>query len=246
MNPEFVLLGADSFAAKEVTKKFYSTLHKKPVFETTVENAELIKVIYNTYISSKISVANTIMEICHKTPNTNCDDVVDALSLATERLISNRYMRGGMGDGGGCHPRDNIALSWLSKKLNLSYDWFENIMVCREEQTEWLAELVEEKQKETGLPVMILGKSFKEESNIEVGSPAILLKNILNEKGIQVEMYDPHIDGNKLSLQKPMLYFIGTKHKVFREYSFSRGSVVIDPWRYIVDQKGVEVIRIGE
>ena len=38
-------------------------------------------------------------------------------------------MFGGMGDGGGCHPRDNIALSWLAKKLNLSFNWYESIIV---------------------------------------------------------------------------------------------------------------------
>ena len=44
------------------------------------------------------------------------------------RLLSPRYMGGGMGDGGGCHPRDNIALSWLARELDLSYDWFESVM----------------------------------------------------------------------------------------------------------------------
>ena len=48
-----------------------------------------------------------------------------------------------MGDGGGCHPRDNIALSYLAqKKLNLSYNWYDNIMKQREKQTEWLADLI--------------------------------------------------------------------------------------------------------
>jgi len=102
MNPEFVLLGTDSFAAKETVKLFYKTLHDRPVFETTIENAELIKVVYNTAISTKIVMMNTVMEICHKTPNTNVDEVTRALSLATDRIISNKYMRGGMGDGGGC------------------------------------------------------------------------------------------------------------------------------------------------
>ena len=37
-----------------------------------------------------------------------------------------------MGDGGGCHPRDNIALSWLARELDLSYDWFESVMIGRE------------------------------------------------------------------------------------------------------------------
>ena len=60
----------------------------------------------------------------------------------TKRLLSPAYLRGGMGDGGGCHPRDNIALSWLAREVDLSYDLFEALMVCRERQTEWLAELI--------------------------------------------------------------------------------------------------------
>ena len=91
----------------------------------------------------KIVFANVLMEICHKT-GANVDEVTDALKLANDRLISGKYFTGGMGDGGACHPRDNIALSWLSRKLNLSFDWFENIMLARQKQTEWLANLMEE------------------------------------------------------------------------------------------------------
>ena len=67
--------------------------------------------------------------------------------MCDDRIISDRYLSGGMGDGGGCHPRDNIALSWLSDKLDLSFNWFDNIMMQRENQTDWLASLIEE-QKE--------------------------------------------------------------------------------------------------
>ena len=84
------------------------------------------------------------MELCHKLPNTNVDDVTNALKLANRRLISGYYMDGGMGDGGGCHPRDNIAMSYLSEKYNLSHNWFEHIMKQRENQTEWLCELIKE------------------------------------------------------------------------------------------------------
>ena len=116
---------------------FYTTICGSQVFDTSIENAELIKVCYNTFISTKIALANTIMEICHATPGTNCDVVVDALGLASQRLISTAYLRGGMGDGGGCHPRDNIALSWYSQSKNLSYDWFGYIMETREAQVDF-------------------------------------------------------------------------------------------------------------
>ena len=80
--------------------------------------------------------------MCHNLPNTNVDDVTNALKMCDERIISDKYLSGGMGDGGGCHPRDNIALSWLSEKLEMSYNWFDNIMIQRELQTDWFADLM--------------------------------------------------------------------------------------------------------
>ncbi len=60
-------------------------------------------------------------------------------------------------------------------------------------------------------------------------------------------MYDPYIDeGFPFNVYQPHLFFIGTKHSEFNSYEFPKGSVVLDPWRYMSDQEDVEVIRIGE
>ena len=241
-NPEFVLFGMDDQEAYEKAKELYSTIHNKPVYKCTIEEAEMIKVTYNTYITMKICLANVVMEAAHKLENVNCDNVMKGLFLGTERLISSKYLLGGMGDGGGCHPRDNIALSWLAKKLDMSYDWYENLMICREEQTEWLADLIVEHRRD--LPLTILGKCFKKETNLTVGSPSILLKNLLEERNEQVDMYDPWVDNHEIELTK-QCYFIGTNHDKFLDYDFPKGSIVLDPWGMIQDQEGVEVIRIG-
>lgn len=241
-NPEFVLFGMDDEGAYKMAKEFYSTIHNKPVYKCTIEEAEMIKVTYNTYITMKICLANVVMEASHKLDNINCDNVMKGLFLANERLMSPKYLLGGMGDGGGCHPRDNIALSWLAQKLDMSYDWYENLMVCREEQTEWLAEVIEEHKG--NLPVTILGKCFKKETNLTVGSPSILLKNILDEKGIESTMFDPWVDEEEIKLTK-QCYFIGTNHDKFLDYQFPKGSIVIDPWRMIQPQEGVKLVSIG-
>jgi UDPglucose 6-dehydrogenase len=253
LSPEIVLFGVDDNWASKKAKKFYRTLHHSPFYDTTLENAELIKVIYNTFISTKIAFVNTVMEMCHHLPNTNVDDVTNALKMCDDRIISYKYLSGGMGDGGGCHPRDNIALSWLSDKLGLSFNWFDNIMKQREVQTDWLADLIEEtsfkyKGCADGYPILILGKSFKPETNITTGSPSILLKNILEERGHkQVSMWDPYIDDSENdSQQEPMIYFIGTKHPDFTTYSYNQGSIIIDPWRYIPSIDNCEVVLIGD
>ena len=247
LNPEFVLFGVhDDFAAKKA-EEMYKTLHNKPFYKTTIENAEAIKVFYNTFISTKISIANTIMEMSHKLPGCNCDEIMNALKMGTERLISNKYLNGGMGDGGGCHPRDNIALSWLSREVDMSFDWFEAAMMQREKQTEWLASLIiEQKKQNMQLPIIILGKSFKKETNLVIGSPSILLKNILEENDVKIEMYDPYIDGelkNRIFIKA--IYFIGTEHDVFKTIVFPKGSVVIDPFRFIENNENINLISIG-
>lgn len=190
-NPEFVLVGTDG-AHPGILRDFYATIHDRPVFVTTVKTAELTKVAYNTFIGLKIAFANTMMELCEKT-GADVDDLVDALSLADRRLISPAYMRGGMGDGGGCHPRDNIALSWLAREVNLSYDLFGALMECRERQTEYLAGQIEfEEAMHYLADVEVLGKAYKPNTALTVGSPSTLLANILTERGITFTHTDPY------------------------------------------------------
>ena len=189
-NPEFVLIGTDG-AHPGPLREFYSAVHDRPLFITTIRTAELTKVAYNTFIGLKIAFANTMMELCEKT-GADVDDLVDALSLADRRIISPAYLRGGMGDGGGCHPRDNIALSWLARKHNLSYYLFEALMLCREAQTEWIAELTEEASRFTNGDIEILGKAYKPETALTVGSPATLLSNLLAERLATHEHSDPY------------------------------------------------------
>ena len=198
-DPEFVLVGTDG-AHPGVLREFYASIHDKPLFVTTIKTAELTKVAYNTFIGLKIAFGNTMMELCEKT-GADVDDLVDALSLATDRIISPAYMRGGMGDGGGCHPRDNIALSWLAREVGVSFDLFEALMVCREKQTEWLADLIEEEQNSTSeyRDIEIMGKAYKPETNLTTGSPAILLASILRERGINFAHTDPYVGGSDAS-----------------------------------------------
>ena len=243
LRPEIILFGVDDEEAAKKAKKFYRTINHAPFYETTIENAELIKVAYNTFIGTKIAYVNTLMEMCHHLPNTNVDEVMNALKMCNKRIISDKYLSGGMGDGGGCHPRDNIALSWLSDKLDMSFNWFDNIMKQREVQTDWLADIIEYNKKGK---VVILGKSFKPETNIETGSPAHLLANILRERNISFEHYDPYVDGDFEIGYEACTFFIATKHEDFNDIDYPKGSVIIDPWRYIGDKQGVEVIRIGE
>ena len=88
LHPEFVLLGADDPISAKALEAFYASITDAPIYSMTIESAEITKLAYNTYIGMKIVFANTVMEICHKIPGANVDDVTGALKTANHRLIS--------------------------------------------------------------------------------------------------------------------------------------------------------------
>jgi UDPglucose 6-dehydrogenase len=239
LHPEFWLIGSRHSKPAKTLKRFYETISSAPSVTTDIRTAEGIKVFYNTFITTKTVLANLYGEMAQRM-NMKVDDIVKAITLSTRRLLSPKYLQAGMGDGGGCHPRDNIALSWLSDELGMRFNFFDSLMIAREKHCEWLADVIEEYRN--GELVVILGRSFKPETNIETGSPALLLAEILRRREV------PYIcaeDCKSASCFKN-LYFIGTKHARYAAMKFQKGSVVIDPFRYIPEQEGVTIIRIGE
>ena len=250
LNPEFILFGSNNQQCKNKFEKLYSTINSAQFFSTTIENAELIKVLYNTFISMKLSFINNAMEICDKIENSNIDQISNALKLGNKRIISKSYLSGGMGDGGSCHPRDNIALSYLSQKLNISFNFFDALMKQREKSTEWLAKLVLKKAKDK--IILICGYAFKADTNMVDGSPALLLRNIISEKR-KCMIWDPIIDKKSLDVfltennlkKKEIVVFIGINHSEFSNIKFPKNIKVIDPWRIVSKLNAPKVISIG-
>lgn len=244
LNPEFVLLGSDDEDALTQVEALYRTIHNRPIHAVSIESAELTKVAYNCFISMKIVFANMVMEICQKT-GADCDAVADGLALAADRITSPAYMRGGMGDSGACHPRDNQAMSWLAQRLDLSVDLMGYVSQAREQQSAWLADLVEHWHRMSGLPVVLLGKAYKPNVSLVNGSAGLLLAEQLRDRGLEVAHKDIWVDGEFDLPTSPRVYVITTKHDHHRTAAIPPGSVVIDPHGYMPDQPGVTTIRVG-
>ncbi len=249
LNPEFALIGSSPFhpnycRTKRQLTDFYHSIHDRPLRCMTWTEAECVKLAYNTYLGLKILWANSIMEMCHRLPYTNCNVVNDTLKKATNRLISTKYMDGGMADGGPCHGRDQMVLSYIAKKLNMKFNIFDVINFGRDTQTEWLADIIEEHQE--GRRVVLLGAAFKEGTNQLTGSPAMLLTRILKERGTTPIVHDPVIFPDVKIPDGPTLYFISTKWDEYKQWDFQPGDMVIDPWGIIEEvPSGVELISIG-
>jgi UDPglucose 6-dehydrogenase len=138
----------------------------------------------------------------------------------------------------------------LARELDLSYDWFENVMLAREHQTDWLVDVVEEHHDRRGFDhrrVGIYGRAFKAGTNLTVGSPATLLRSLLEERGFEVVMYDPHVDAAPCPFSESGVYVVATRHDDFASatWDYPAGSVVIDPWRFVPKRSDVEVVHVG-
>lgn len=246
LDPEFVVIGALHTRAGELLQAFYRTLSNAPQILTTAENAELVKTSYNGFVGMKIGFANALMELAHKVPGCDVDEVMRCLALGTRRLISPLYLRGGLGDGGSCHPKENAALAALANRIGLSYDPFSNNLASRDRQTEWLASVVEGEVRANGMPLWLLGTAFKANVTVEYGSPARLLLRALEERGLAPRVHDPLVPGRNDPLPDHAATFVlAMPHDALVGLAFPPGSVVIDPWRRIAPRPGVRVVAVG-
>ncbi len=226
VNPEMIIIGTEDGTETGDAKlllEFYKTfITDNTRYEIgTWDDAEAIKIFYNTFISTKVGLVNMIQDVAEKNGNMDVDVVTSALERSTKRIISKSYMKAGMGDGGGCHPRDNIALRWLAEKLDLGYDLFASIMRAREVQAENIAKKLVVLSDKYNLPIIILGKSYKPDVEYFEGSTTILTGHYVEQMGKSVEFdCEP----------KPAVYLLGHLNK-YHDFPFPEGSVILDVWR---------------
>jgi len=242
LNPEMVIIGSNNVSKTVVhdLEKFYKKIlqKKESRFElVTLDEAECIKIFYNTFISAKVSLVNMIQDVAEINGNIDCDVVADALSNSTQRIISKSYMKPGMGDGGPCHPRDNIALRFLAEKLHLGYDLFDSIMTSREVQAEKLAK----KLISFKLPIVILGKSYKPGVSYTEGSYSLLVGHYVNKLS-NIELgFDENINDD------PCTYLLAHRGCHY-DFNFNVDSIVVDPWREFEQNSHVlrKIIHYGK
>ena len=193
VNPEMIMIGSKDGSLTGDAKlliDFYKTIIQNDTKYVvgTWEECECIKVFYNTFISAKVSLVNMIQDVAEKLGNVNSELVCDALSGSTRRIMGPSYMKPGMGDGGACHPRDNIALRYLSQKLNLGYDLFDAVMFSREIQAKNMAEyLISISNK---MPIVIVGKAYKPLVPYEAGSSSMLVGHYIQSMGCELYYFD--------------------------------------------------------
>jgi len=263
VNPEMVIIGTDDGSvtgdAQELIAFYKTIMQNDPRYEVgTWDEAECIKVFYNTFISAKIGLANMIQDVAVRQGNINVDVVTNALANSRMRIMGPKYMTAGLGDAGPCHPRDNIALRYLAEELDLGYDLFDAIMKAREQQARNMARFVRDVAVEQGheKSVYIHGKAYKPNVAYTEGSYSLLVGYYLEEMGIKPYYIDPLTESTHVQFAIGV-FLLAHNQQVTYGYSgntveqplyceIGPGSTIIDPWRtYKTNNPGIKVIHYG-
>ena len=230
VTPEMVMIGTEkgrqeSNAKAEQLEAFYTQVcDNMPRIEFgTWEDVEAMKIFYNTFISNKIALVNMIQDVAVKLGNMNVDTVTNALSQSTLRIVSSKYMKAGMGDGGSCHPRDNIALRWLAKELGLGYDLFDSIMTARERQAENMAKAI----LKHGNNVFFTSDTYKPHTDLTDGSYSLLVQHYVKLHGGQI------VNG----FDNPVQVIVRV-HET-DQITADNETIIFDPWRTYPKAKNV-------
>jgi len=259
VNPEMVMIGTEDGRetgdAKQLVEFYKTVMENDPRYVIgTWDECECIKVFYNTFISAKIGLVNMIQDVAERQGNIDVDVVTKALAESTMRIMGKQYMTAGMGDGGACHPRDNIALRYLAENLDLGYDLFDSIMSAREIQAKNLALELVKHADENAMPVYIHGKAYKPKVPYLDGSYSLLVGHYVEEAGYSVIYIDPYT-GDDYQPKEPGVFLLAHSAEITYEYTgkenhdelycvIPAGSIVVDPWRKFVSNAS-KVIHYG-
>lgn len=265
-NPEFIALGSvienmlypditligesDSFAG-DLLEKIHSTVvkNKPATHRMNFVNAELTKISVNTYVTTKISYANMLAEICDNLPEADSDIVTNA--IGSDSRIGKKYIKGAIGYGGPCFPRDNRAFSALGEKIGVNCELASATDLINDRQIDRMINIVN-KVSQIGQTVAILGLSYKTDTSEIEDSQGISLARQLSSAGYKVTCFDPLANNNaaaildqsitvantiEQALQNAATVIIVTPWTDFKDayLMMTPNSTLIDPWRLCSD-----------
>ena len=190
LRPDMILLGQSDARAGDVIESVYRTVTENtpPVQRMSLINAEAAKIALNAYVTMRISFANFTAELCERLPGGDCDAVLAA--LGKDSRIGGKYLKGALGYGGPCFPRDNAAIALVARRLGIKPELALATDAVNRRQAARLAAQVRRHLPQGGT-VAILGLAYKPDTPVVEESQGILLARELAGGGAAVTVHDP-------------------------------------------------------
>ncbi len=230
--PDYLLIGSSSiFAAKKITK-FYNTLYKNPKIRLLkFKEAELTKLLVNTYLTTKISYSNFVKNLCK-----NFDDVSDLRvleSVGLDARIGTKFMLPGGPYSGPCLPRDNLSLKKFCLDHNIQNSLSDEVQKINSDTIENLYKIISHlKSKHNISSFGFLGLGYKSNTQCFEESYSVKMMKFLESLNIKVFYFDPYLSEN----------FSAQKVETFEELSDKSDIIFLS----YVDQRFNPIIQVKQ
>lgn len=195
LHPDRIVVGVASEHAEKLLREIYAT----PVGEGTpfvvadYPTAELVKTAANAFLATKISFINAMAEVSEAAGG---DVVKLAEAIGHDERIGKKFLRAGIGFGGGCLPKDIRAFMARAGELGVdqALTFLREVDSINMRRRAHMVELAREACGGSGFlgkRIAVLGAAFKPDSDDVRDSPALNVAGQIHLQGGQVTVYDP-------------------------------------------------------
>ena len=223
-NPDRVLIGGEDQDAMESLSNIYKNwIPKEKILNTNIWSSELSKLTANAFLAQRVSSINAISALC-ETTGAEISEVVKA--IGSDKRIGSKFLSPSPGFGGSCFKKDILNLVYLCRYYGLNdvANYWEQVMLMNNWQKHRISSLIIQKLFGTvsNKKILILGFSFKPDTNDTRESPAIEISKDLIENGAELLINDPAVSKMQIEME------LGLKE-------FENNNRNIGKWQFIAD-----------
>ena len=201
-NPDRVLIGGiDNNAIESLAELYLNWIPKNKIIRTNIWSSELSKLAANAFLAQRVSSINSISAICEKT---GADIKQVTMAIGMDKRIGDKFLNTGPGFGGSCFQKDIANLIYLCEYYNLEKiaKYWQSVLDINKWQKLRIINLIVDKLfgNLSLKKIAILGFAFKANTNDTRNSPAIEICKGLLEEGAELNIYDPKVKSEDISL----------------------------------------------
>ena len=226
----------------EKISEFYKLIIDEVVEVSGTREAEMVKLIENTYRQVNIAMVNELAILS----NMLDIDIWEVVEAAKTKPFGFQSFRPGPGVGGHCIPIDPKYLSFKTRQIGQPVRFVELAQEINNSMPNYVVARISELMNKQEIllknsKILILGVAYKKDIGDTRESPALDIIESLLEKSVDISYYDPHVDEltvNKRSIAREEnlenlsnfdLILIHTPHSKFQEIHFdSVASLIFD------------------
>lgn len=192
----------------DLARELYSQICNDVIVTSAPEVAEMAKIFENIFRNVNIALVNELAMFC----DVMKIDVIDVIAAASTKPFGYMPFFPGPGVGGHCIPVDPFYLSWKAKEYGFPLHFIELSGEINEKMPYYIVSKIGKALNNVGKSIkksriLILGVTYKKDSNDLRNSPALRIIRCLKEDGAVVYFNDPYvnsldIDGNIINSKK--------------------------------------------